>query len=66
MSALARQAIDWGTDDADTAREEARLLYVAMTRARTELVLMVDRRARMTVGDPRRWADLLLLGGHHG
>jgi len=63
---LARQAVDWGTDDTDTAREEARLLYVAMTRARIELVLMVDRRARAATGAPTCWADLLLAGGQHG
>ena len=33
---VARQHADWGTDDEDTAREEARLLYVAMTRAKEE------------------------------
>jgi superfamily I DNA/RNA helicase len=63
---LARQGVDWGTDDADTAREEARLLYVAMTRARKELVLMVDRRARLRTGDPTCWADLVLAGELRG
>lgn len=63
---LARQQVDWGTDDADTAREEARLLYVAMTRARKELKLMVDHRAKVRSGAPTCWADLLLMGGGHG
>jgi len=62
----ARQQVDWGTDDADTAREEARLLYVAMTRAKEELVLMVDSGAQPNAGPPSCWADLLLVGGHHG
>jgi DNA helicase II / ATP-dependent DNA helicase PcrA len=62
----ARQQADWGTDDADTAREEARLLYVAMTRARQELVLMVDRRATARAGAPTCWADLLLTGVRNG
>lgn len=61
-----RKLVDWGTDDIDTAREEARLLYVAMTRAKEELVLMVDHRATSSAGSPTCWADLLLLGGHHG
>jgi len=63
---LARREVDWGTDDVDTAREEARLLYVAMTRAKEELVLMVDRRATAGTGRPTCWADLLLMGGSHG
>lgn len=61
-----RQHADWGTDDIDTAREEARLLYVAMTRAKEELVLMVDRKATPGAGRPTSWADLLLMGGNHG
>ena len=63
---VARQHADWGTDDVDTAREEARLLYVAMTRAKEELVLMVDHRAKAATASPTCWADLLLMGGHHG
>jgi superfamily I DNA/RNA helicase len=63
---LARHDTDWGTDDVDTAREEARLLYVAMTRAKEELVLMVDRRATTGAGRPTRWSDLLLIGGSRG
>lgn len=57
---------DWATDDDDTAREEARLLYVAMTRAKEELVLMVDHKATSGAGRPTCWADLLLVGGSHG
>ncbi|MCF6376419.1 ATP-dependent helicase [Nocardioides KLBMP 9356] len=63
---LARQLADWGTDEVDTAREEARLLYVAMTRAKEELVLLVDHRATAAAGRPTRWSDLLLMGGGHG
>jgi ATP-dependent exoDNAse (exonuclease V) beta subunit len=62
----ARHDVDWGTDDVDTAREEARLLYVAMTRAKEELVLMVDHKATSGAGRPTCWADLLLVGGSHG
>ena len=51
---LARQQ-DWSVDDADTAQEEARLLYVAMTRAKEELILFVDPRTK----DERRVADQL-------
>lgn len=62
----ARKLADWGTDEADTAREEARLLYVAMTRAKEELVLMVDHRASAAAGRPTCWAQLLVMGGKHG
>ncbi len=63
---VARQQDDWGTDDTDTAREEARLLYVAMTRAKEELVLMVDLRAKSSPKSPTCWADLLMMGAPHG
>lgn len=47
----------WSANDEETVREEARLLYVAMTRARHELVLALPtRRPR---ADPRSWADLV-------
>ncbi|WP_299926152.1 ATP-dependent helicase [uncultured Nocardioides sp.] len=60
-----RKLIDWGTDDTDTAREEARLLYVAMTRAKEELVMMVDHSATASAS-PTCWADLLLMGDRRG
>ncbi|WP_027860118.1 exodeoxyribonuclease V subunit beta [Marmoricola sp. URHB0036] len=63
---VTRQLDDWGTDDTDTAREEARLLYVAMTRAKEELVLMVDHRARVSTTSPTCWADLLMMGDPRG
>lgn len=49
---------DWSVDDLDTAREETRLLYVAMTRAREELVVFLDPRTR-SGSEPQRWAELL-------
>jgi superfamily I DNA/RNA helicase len=49
---------DWQVDDADTAKEETRLLYVAMTRARDELALFVDPRTRLT-SSPMSWAQLV-------
>jgi superfamily I DNA/RNA helicase len=61
-----RQHADWGTDDVDTAREEARLLYVAMTRAKEELVLLVDVKTKVASASPTCWAHLLLIGGRHG
>lgn len=58
---LARQQ-EWHVDDADTAKEEARLLYVAMTRARDELILFVDPRTKDGVSSPTSWAELLEAG----
>jgi superfamily I DNA/RNA helicase len=57
---LARQQ-EWQVDDQDTAKEESRLLYVAMTRAREELTLFVDPRTKASVASPRSWAELLRL-----
>lgn len=54
---LFRQA-DWSVDDRDTTREETRLLYVAMTRAREELLVFVDSRTRQT-SNPTSWAELI-------
>ncbi len=54
---------EWHVDDADTAKEEARLLYVAMTRARDELILFVDPRTKVGVTSPTSWAELLKAGG---
>ena len=47
----------WDEDGAETEREETRLLYVAMTRAREELVICVDPEAK-----PQTWGHLLGLG----
>jgi DNA helicase-2/ATP-dependent DNA helicase PcrA len=45
-------------DQAETLAEEARLLYVAMTRARDELIVMRGAPAR--AGEPpNRWTDLI-------
>lgn len=48
---------EWEAEAMDTMREEARLLYVAMTRARRELVMFVDPRVRP--GPPKTWQGLL-------
>lgn len=54
----------WRIDDVETAREETRLLYVAMTRARSELVMLRPGWPR-----PATWSQLLADGeaarGHH-
>ena len=44
----------WSRDDLETRKEEARLLYVAMTRARSELVIFRPDRQR-----PDSWHGLL-------
>jgi superfamily I DNA/RNA helicase len=54
---LARQH-EWRTDDRDNAMEEARLLYVAMTRAKEELVVQVTGSGG-TLNSPDSWGDLL-------
>lgn len=52
----------WDQDDWETAREEARLLYVALTRAKDQLrVYLPNRRSRRNV-QPSSWADLMALG----
>jgi len=51
----------WKQEDVERVREEARLLYVAMTRAREELDIVVT--AEGQTGDlPNSWADLLAMG----
>lgn len=50
----------WGQDDLETAREEARLLYVALTRARDQLRVYVPHRRNAQDGQPSSWADLLI------
>lgn len=56
---------DWDVDAREAQREETRLLYVAMTRAKEDLVIMVDRNARAEAGDPRSWGGLIA-GGNRG
>lgn len=48
----------WNKEKVEKIREEARLLYVAMTRAREELEIVVSNRASSS-SDPQCWADLL-------
>ena len=48
----------WHKEITEKIREEARLLYVAMTRAREELEIVVSTRATNTE-EPDCWADLL-------
>lgn len=52
----------WQADDAETLREETRLLYVALTRAKSRAVVAMTRRTPGG-GGPATWQDLLLLGG---
>ena len=51
----------WTEDVIETCREETRLLYVAMTRARHELVILCSGRRREP-RRPERWSDLLADG----
>ncbi|MDQ0822346.1 superfamily I DNA/RNA helicase [Arthrobacter sp. V4I6] len=50
----------WAQDDLETAREEARLLYVALTRAKDQLRVYVPYRRSTRNGQPKSWADLLI------
>lgn len=52
----------WAQEDVERVREEARLLYVAMTRAREELDIVVAT-AGQAGSLPNSWADLLAMGG---
>jgi superfamily I DNA/RNA helicase len=47
----------WDIETQELIREEARLLYVAMTRARSELVMLVPNGA--VKSPPQSWADLV-------
>ena len=49
----------WDQEQDETACEEARLLYVAMTRARDELMIFVPKNAKK-----RTWGELLEMAGH--
>ena len=51
------QAELWAKDAFETDREEARLLYVAMTRAKQRLVIQ-----RLERDTPRTWGELLAMG----
>ena len=53
----------WSVDDEESAREETRLLYVAMTRAKTNLLVYVPLSQKKTSGSPNSWADLIGLVG---
>jgi DNA helicase-2/ATP-dependent DNA helicase PcrA len=48
----------WRADALEIRREEARLLYVAMTRAKHELVILRSGRRRDPMR-PERWSDLI-------
>ncbi|GGB90056.1 hypothetical protein N798_03795 [Knoellia flava TL1] len=50
----------WQRDDSETAQEETRLLYVAMTRAKRRLTVFVPERLPQTTDN---WAGLLAAGG---
>lgn len=49
---------EWGDDDRENAMEETRLLYVAMTRAKEELVVQVSRSGG-SLTSPQTWGDLV-------
>jgi ATP-dependent exoDNAse (exonuclease V) beta subunit len=51
----------WKTEEREQRREEARLLYVAMTRAKTELVIFVKAGSNDSAAQtrPNSWADLI-------
>lgn len=50
-------------DELETIREETRLLYVATTRARRELVVLTPTSGRAASIPPKKWADLLAAAG---
>ncbi len=52
----------WLREDEEKIREETRLLYVAMTRAREELEIVISPSAKPSE-PPDSWAGLLLMGG---
>lgn len=52
----------WGDDDRETAREETRLLYVALTRAKSRLHVYLPYSAARQRHEFSTWADLLIFG----
>lgn len=52
----------WHSDEQETAREEARLLYVALTRAKERAVVFMNGQASLGK-DPTSWGQLLHVGG---
>ena len=53
----------WSIDDEESAREETRLLYVAMTRAKNQLLIFIPENHTSAGGVPNSWADLIKLVG---
>ena len=49
----------WQIDDEESVREETRLLYVAMTRARTQLLIYMPANQKASGSAPNSWADLI-------
>jgi DNA helicase-2/ATP-dependent DNA helicase PcrA len=56
-----RSISEWHAEDDEVRREETRLLYVALTRAKSELLVFVPRR-NQTSTKPNNWADLINQG----
>lgn len=54
----------WHAERQEIVREEARLLYVAMTRARKELVILESK--AVSNGPPNTWGDLVKGVSSHG
>ena len=54
----------WRIDDEEGVKEEARLFYVALTRAKFELEIIVNSEDRVAhVGNLNTWRDFIFLGG---
>ena len=49
----------WKIDDEESVREETRLLYVAMTRAKTQLLIYIPANQKASGATPNSWADLI-------
>lgn len=49
----------WTSEQQEIVKEEARLLYVAMTRARLELIMFVKKDAQKSASKPSTWGDLV-------
>lgn len=49
----------WKIDDEESRQEETRLLYVAMTRAKTELLIYTPQNSKSSGAVPNSWADLI-------